>query len=677
MAQRDSVLRVGDWIVFDNTEHQVVAVSGTSVRLRAGDGVETVVLAAYLMGSADFEVVGSEPRQPMTPFGILDSLPESALATAREWEQHIIEITTGVAPDGARRATYDPLTRTQHERDTAKAAELTDAGRRVGVRTLQRLRANYAEQGLWGLVDQRVLRESTAVGRVDERVVTAVRRELDAQTGASTGTRSRVIRRVSKALEEEHGPDVVPLPGRSTFYALIEALSTGRHSFASAVTRRQAANRPARPFTPTLAARPGEQIQIDSTPLDVMVVLEPGVLSRADLTIAVDVATRTICAAVLRPVGTKAVDAALLLARMLVPEPMRPGWSATLAMSASRLPHDRLMSVDERMARAAAKPVIVADTITIDGGNVFISETFTRACERLGISIQRARKRTPTDKAIVEATFGSINTLWCQHLPGYTGANTSRRGERVDEQAVWTIPELQELLDEWVIAGWQPRPHDSLRDPDFPRRALSPNDAYAAMVAAAGYLPVMLTGLDYLELLPVTWRAINDYGIRLDYRTYDAKALEPHRRQPSGNAAKRDLWEVHYDPYDLSQVFVRTPNGWVTAEWTHKPMVSAPFADFTWREARRLLAQRGVDDTDETNIARALDDLLTRSENGPVRPNERAGRRAAARGRVAAATHRPPTSDAEPVEPTSIESVEATVIPFGIFDAATEAEKWR
>ena len=112
-------------------------------------------------------------------------------------------------------------------------------------------------------------------------------------------------------------------------------------------------------FTPTLAARPGEQVQIDSTPIDVMVLLDDGVPVRADLTIAVDVATRTICAAVLRPVGTKAVDAALLLARMLVPEPMRPGWSAALRMSASRLPHARLLDIDARMELAAARPVIV------------------------------------------------------------------------------------------------------------------------------------------------------------------------------------------------------------------------------------------------------------------------------------------------------------------------------
>src|SRR6185436_16450310 len=190
---------------------------------------------------------------------------------------------------------------------------------------------------------------------------------------------------------------------------------TGRHTFGSAVTRRQSANRPKEMFTPSAAARPGEQVQIDSTPIDVMVLLDTGIAVRADLTIVVDVATRTICAAVLRPVGTKAVDAALLLARMLVPEPMRPGWSTAPRMSASRLPHSRLVDIDAQMELAAARPVIVPDTIVIDGGKVFISDTFTRACERLGVSIQRARPRTPTDKAIVEATFSSINTLFCQH----------------------------------------------------------------------------------------------------------------------------------------------------------------------------------------------------------------------------------------------------------------------
>jgi len=145
-------------------------------------------------------------------------------------------------------------------------------------------------------------------------------------------------------------------------------------------------------------------------------------------------------------------------------------------------------------------------------------------------------------KGIVEATFDAINTLFCQHVAGYTGSSTQLRGDRVAAEAAWTVADLQDLLDEWLLCGWQCRPHDALRDPYFPRKALSPNDKYAALVAAAGYLPVTLTGEDYLELLPVAWRQINDYGIQIDYRTYDAPELGPHRREHSGIAARRGLW---------------------------------------------------------------------------------------------------------------------------------------
>jgi hypothetical protein len=104
---------------------------------------------------------------------------------------------------------------------------------------------------------------------------------LEAETDQSTGTRSRLIRRVGKYVDEVHGPGVVSMPGRSTFYKLIDGLATGRHTFGSAVTRRQTANRPQGMFTPSFAARPGEQVQIDSTPIDVLVLLDNGVAARA------------------------------------------------------------------------------------------------------------------------------------------------------------------------------------------------------------------------------------------------------------------------------------------------------------------------------------------------------------------------------------------------------------
>ncbi|MEV0826354.1 Mu transposase C-terminal domain-containing protein [Nonomuraea rubra] len=680
-----AVLRPGDWVHFDGGEHQVVALAGTSVRLRSSESAESVVLASYLMASPGFGLVEGAPLPAIEPLGLLEGLPEDVLAAAKQWQRHVVEVETGLPPGaGAEvepRPEYDPAAHSLVQRIKSKATELG-----VSSRTVERMRARYQQQGLWGLVDQRATRAGETTGRADARLVAAIQEVLDAETHTSTGTRSRLIRRVVKTVEDTHGPGVVPLPGRTTFYKLIDRLATGRHTFGSAVTRRQTANRPAGAFTPTLAARPGEQVQIDSTPIDVMVLADTGLPVRADLTIAVDVATRTICAAVLRPVGTKAVDASLLLARMLVPEPMRPGWSNALRMASSQLPHQRLVDIDARMEMAAARPVIVPDTIVIDQGKVFVSQTFVQACERLGVSVQPCRPGTPTDKAIVEATLGSINSLFCQHVAGYTGSNPTLRGSAVE--AVWTVPQLQDLLDEWLICGWQHRPHDALRDPFSPRRAMSPNDRYAALVAAAGYLPLVLSGEDYLELLPVKWQKINAYGIQIDYRTYDCPELGPWRLQHSGVAAKNGLWEIHYDPYDLSQVFVRTPDGWVSAPWTHLPMVAAPFADFTWRYARRLAAEAGLDDTNETVVARVLDALLTRAQAGPADDGDGlwdgAGARVVARTIVGAAAHRlpalEPAGTQSPELPEAVEksgeALTGTVVPLGIFDAEAEAERW-
>jgi len=543
------VLRAGDRVRFDSRVYRVVGLEGTMVRLLDDYGTAALVLFSHLLSAEGFELLDSQPGGAgMPPFGLLDTVPEPALRKAQWWERHLIEVETGLLPDAAEgtlpRPEYDPKWRTLSERISAKAAELAASGNPVSERTVQRLRGNWRDQGVWGLVDRRVTRLSQPTGQVDERVVEAVTQVLAAQDSASTGTRSRVIRQVERLVAERHGEGVVQMPSRATFYRLLKAMSQGRHSFGAATTRRSRARRPEAPFTTTMAARPGEVIQIDTTPLDVLAILDDGVTGRAELSIAVDVATRTICAAILRPAGTKAVDAALLLARILVPEPMRPGWADALAMSASMIPHARLMSIDARMEHAAAKPVIVPDTIVIDHGKVFVSATFTAACRTLGISVQPARPYTPTDKGVVERAFSSINTLFCQHVAGYVGSNVTRRGHEV--QAVWTIRELADLFEEWLIACWQNRPHDGLRSPFLPGRALSPNEAYALLVARTGYLPVCLTGEDYIELLPVEWRKINDYEIRIDYRTYDCRELGAYRRQPSGAGVKGGLWEIHY-----------------------------------------------------------------------------------------------------------------------------------
>ena len=114
-------------------------------------------------------------------------------------------------------------------------------------------------------------------------------------------------------------------------------------------------------------------------PTDVIVV------GRLELTTAVDVAMRGLWG-VLRPAGSKLTDVAVLLAQMMTPMTMRPGWDASLSMAASVVPHERLTGMDERLKDAAARPVIVPETVVVDQGKVFVSPATQAACESLGIS---------------------------------------------------------------------------------------------------------------------------------------------------------------------------------------------------------------------------------------------------------------------------------------------------
>jgi Mu transposase, C-terminal len=292
-------------------------------------------------------------------------------------------------------------------------------------------------------------------------------------------------------------------------------------------------------------------------------------------------------------------------------------------------------------------------------------------------------------KAVMERTFGSINTLFCQHVAGYTGRDVTRRGTDVADRAVWSLADLQELLDEWIIC-WQSRPHEGLRHPFTPDRAASPNEVYAALVAAAGYVPVALTGEDYIELLPAQWRSIGDGGIQIDYRTYNCADLAPYRRLSSGLAAREGRWEVHYDPYDLTRIWVRDHRhgGWITVPWTHLAMVTQPFADFTWRHARKIAAQRGVDDANETAVAVVLAGLLRRAGQGPDTQRTLARTRAASALpglRPALPAPEPAAGPAAPPEPqaaepgtreegTSPEAEAVTVAGFGLFDPFGEQD---
>ena len=287
--------------------------------------------------------------------------------------------------------------------------------------TLQRLRLSYEKRGAWGLVDHRSAPRPGA--RTDKRVLEAIAQAVGEETDRSTGTVDRLRRRVEQILAGEHGIDPAEvMPAAGDVLPAGRAGGLGEAHLRVGRTRRSQAKAPGGPFGTVTAARPGEWTQIDSTPLDVRVVLDNGMTDRAELTWLIDIATRTIPAAVLRT-STKAVDAALLLARAMTPEPMRPGWPDALRMSRSVLPHRRLADIDRRLADAAARPVIVPETIVCDHGSVYMSQAFRGACRAMGITLQPSHEGSPWEKGTVETSFSAVGTLFAQYVAGYTGSS--------------------------------------------------------------------------------------------------------------------------------------------------------------------------------------------------------------------------------------------------------------
>jgi putative transposase len=589
-------VRLFDCLHYDGQSWQVVSQNGTMLALKnlATGRIRTLAVGELL---ADASYLPDPPgRMPnLDNVAVLEMLDPETRQRTEFMHRHVVEVLTGVPP-GAGEGEIEP--RPQYHPDNllgdriqAKAAELAASGTPVSERSLRRYVAAYRKDGIGALVDGRKSRESSTTGRVDPRLVSLLEDAVNRQTNMSTGTRSRVIEQVTREARQLG----VAVPTRSTLYRVLGNLQRSKHPFGNATTRRTQANRPDRPWGRQSPSRPGELVEIDSTPLDLMVVFPDGSTGRVDLTAALDIATRTPCAAILRPVATKAVDAAVLLARALTPLPMQPGWDASVAFSRSILPTGMIPGDDELRAVIAAKPVIVPESITIDRGKVYVGSTFMNACERLQISVTKAAPRTPTDKPHIERVFATINTGFTQFLAGYAGPNVVRRGKSPEQEAFWTLAEVQNLLDLWIVAVWQNKPHPGLRHPAMPKKDLTPNEAYAALAGVAPTTHVALGRDDYIGLLPVAWRSIQPYGINFEGLHYDSPELHPLRGVSSGlPEPARGRWEIRYDPYRLQSIFLRDhkEGRWIEAEWTLARRALAPFSLDVLRAARKAVDRR-------------------------------------------------------------------------------------
>lgn len=597
----------------------------------------------------------------------LDFLTKKEGAQLDKYGSHIQEMICGVrgdGPDAVIKPEYDPSITTLNQRVTSKVEELTRLGIPASRATLLRKKKAFEAGGVAALLDGRTLRKEGPLDRADARLMETLIHLIAEETFDSTGTGSRLIRRLTEELLRAYPGQNIPIPSETTLYRYIGYLTKGKYTTGSAPTRRTAANTPKRPFGTAVRLRPGQEVQIDSSPWDVLVRSEDGSPSRASLTIMVDIATRSILAVSVRAEATKGVDHAYLLAQCMVPRPLRPGNEELWRLTARRMPWGVLVPEEERVRLDMTRPFIYPERIMMDNGADYRSNVFESACRKFGISLTYAAPHTPTDKAIVERTFHSIKTLFAQDLPGYKGGAVSERGLEIEKGALLDIATLTERFEEWITRVWQNRPHDSLFDPLSPTVKLTPNEMYDASFDIAAQLPLPLDTEDYIDLLPTEYRTILPAGVKVNNRFYDSIELQPFRGSPSSDTAHDNKWEVRSHPYNPRLIWVRHPDGhWMECLWRAETTFNQPFADTILQAAVASAAARGEADLDD--LAQVAADIRKRTTASAVTVRKAKARNALAIELAEAAGTPMPTrttpSPATPFqEPTTVAQAAAS-----------------
>lgn len=634
-----NVFQVGDRVTYIGRQWEITDVVGTVLGLYDVDtGVRlTASLARVFQENPAEDRLGRQTA--------VLNVAESEAARSGAVAEHQADVLKDVdrrladveevalgQPKGARdyREGYGPGS-SQWSRAGLKEAELRDLGDQLKGRTpelakklavsrstLFRQATAYLLDGPASLLDGRRTRNYRATDGVAREVLelcARINRELVHSPRVSKKQRVAMVRsRIDKLPKQDFS-----VPGDQRLRRILDEFAAGMYLDGDAGNRRSAANAPARMFRSHPALLPGSHMQVDSTRLDINLIFPDGSVQRPDASTMSDKATRTVTAFALAK-NICGADLAFMIAQTMTPRPrydtpveLKNGWE----MKRRDLPWVQMFDPEVRDRLDAMVPLIRPRLIITDNARNYTSRVVDAACRQLGITIVRAAPYSATDKAIVERVFGTIKTMFLAQLPGFTGGSISSGGdEKPKKEDLLTVAEFAWLLDRWIVHVWQNAPTDGLRDPRVGGGpVLSPNAEYAAMFPYVGFVPRPLSRNDYLSLLPTVTRTIQNDGIQIEYRMYDAPQLGQLRRRTSGTALEGQ-WEVHYLPADPRVVWVYDPEtrNYIECQWK-EDRLDKPFSKEVRSLAQQIIEEGSVDpaftaaETTMTFIEVALQEL--------------------------------------------------------------------
>lgn len=236
---------------------------------------------------------------------------------------------------------------------------------------------------------------------------------------------------------------ILSIPCRATVYRMISKLN--KHTVISAREGKKAADKLYRTsYSGIETYFPLERVEIDHTPLDIIVVDEKGIpIGRPYLTCILDVYTR------------------IPMALEIDFEPPSE-LSVMRALKQAIYPKDTLLKnyVDIKQSW----PIYgIPHLLVCDNGLEFHSKQLQRVCNELNIELFFCPKHQPHYKGTVERFLGTLNRQVSQKISGTTFSNITMRGEYNSVQSsTITLQKLRELIYFWAVEIYMQRKHSTL-----------------------------------------------------------------------------------------------------------------------------------------------------------------------------------------------------------------------
>jgi len=265
--------------------------------------------------------------------------------------------------------------------------------------------------------------------------------------------------------------------------------------------------------------RPLDVVQIDHTPMDIVVVddLFRQPLGKPYLTLATDVATRSILGFVISFVPPSAATVSLCLTLVVSP---KAAWLKQLGV-------------------AGVWPMAgLPKTLHLDGAAEFKSKALRRGCGQYGIEL--VYRERPHHGGHIERLIGTKMSK-LKTLPGATGGSPkARRSYDPDKHAALTLGELEAWFAQQVVGRYHQDPHRGLRGG-------TPIGAWALHPAPP--LPPGPLKRFRIAFLPAIIRTLRRDGIVFEHLRY----WHPIFAQW---LARRERLTLHFDPRDMSRLYV-------------------------------------------------------------------------------------------------------------------------